>query len=460
MRSNRPRAGLGAVAAAVVLGVAALLGASTAGAAAPGRSALSSAARAAPAVARPGPWSRPFPLSPSYTGDVLPAQIAFAPSGEATVAFGVYNIDFPWVSRALLSARSPAGRIFRPRRVPGVQEVLALDYDGAALELLTGASPTGFTCCSSVWTLTFTGGRFRNQHTLLTGLDGVAQGDLVALPRSGMLAEVATGEGTWVAQGRVVGRFGPPHRLTSLRVAPQSVAGAPLQGGRSAVAWTETAASYANVPATGIFLATGNANSEPRFGRRMLSVPSGHGIDELALAGGAAGATAAWTESWYDASGTYRAEAAVADLAGRVRARTFAVPGQLASGVTLAADARGDQVLAWKTCDPVGVCSVREVSRGAGRRFGAPQRLGAIDVGEDPAAAVSPNGEALVGWVSGGHVLTASARRAGARFGAPATISSIPGASAVTLAFGPAGQALAAWTQGAYKSSVFGAYRP
>jgi hypothetical protein len=375
------------------------------------------------------------------------------------VAFGLYNIDFPDQSRGLLSTRSQAGKLSRMRQVPNAQEVLALAYDGAALQLLTAISPRGVACCSTARALTLTSGRWGHKRTLLTDLNGAALASLVALPKSHMLAAIASGAATWVAQAQAVGRFRAPHRLTSASFSPQTVAGASLSRGRSAVVWTETAASFANVPATGLFLATGTGQHPPHSGRRVLSVPSGYGIDELALAGGTAGPTAAWTESWFDRSGTYRAEAAVADLSGHVRARTFNVRGQLASGVTLAADAKGDQVLAWKTCDPVGGCSVRAVSRAAGHRFGSPQRLGGIDTGEDPAAAVAPNGEALVGWVDGGHVLVADRRTAGGRFGGAQTVSGAPGASSLALAVGPSGQALAAWVQGVATPSVRAAFR-
>jgi hypothetical protein len=375
------------------------------------------------------------------------------------VAFGLYNIDFPDRSFGLVATRSPKGKLSRARPVPGSQEVLALAYDGHALQLLTATSARGVACCSTARALTLTTGRWGHQRTLLSDLNGAALGSLVALPKSHMLAAIASGAATWVAQAQAVGRFRPPHQLTSASFSPQTVAGAALSKGRSAVAWTETAASFANVPASGVYLATGTSKHPPRFGRLALSVPSGHGIDELALAGGTAGPTAGWTESWFDRFGTYRAEVAVADLSGRVRARTFYVTGQLASGVTLAADAKGDQVLAWKTCDPVGGCSVRAVSRAASHRFGSPRRLGGIDTGEDPAAAVAPNGEALVGWVNGGHVLVADRRTAGGRFGGALTLSRSTGASSLALAFGPSGQALVAWVQGVVTPSVRAAFR-
>jgi hypothetical protein len=275
-----------------------------------------------------------------------------------------------------------------------------------------------------------------------------------------MLVAIASGAGVWVAGSPAVGRFGSARRLTSSSSSAQSLAAAALSKGRSAVAWTEPAGALPNVPASTIFLASGSAKAAPRARHLAATAPSGHAIDELDLAGGAAGPTAAWIESWYDGAGAYHAEAAVADLVSRPRPRTFEFPGQVASAIALAADAKGDQVLAWKTCDEFGVCSVRAVSRAAGKRLGAPQRLGAIDTGEEPAAAVGPNGQALVGWVAGGHVLLAGRGRAGARFGRPATISSVPPAYDLTLAFGPSGQALVVWTQGTAAPRLLAAFHP
>jgi hypothetical protein len=151
----------------------------------------------------------------------------------------------------------------------------------------------------------------------------------------------------------------------------------------------------------------------------------------------------------------------VADLAGpRAHPRTFSTPGQLASGIDLAADAKGDQVLVWKTCDELGLCSVRAASRAAGKRFGTPQRLGQIDPGEVPAAAVAPSGDALVGWAVGGRVLASTRHGARGRFGAPRTLAAADTASSVAVALGPAGQALVAWTQGVAAPRLFAAFHP
>jgi hypothetical protein len=423
----------------------ALLGGSTASATAAGRSA-------------PGHWSRPFTLAGPYAEDIAPPQLAFGPGGEAAVGFALFNPDFPGHSEALISTRAPNGKLARPRKVPKAQEVLALAYDGSALELLIGSSPARFTCCSRARAVTFGGGKFTNQRTLVSNVNGAALGALVPLRGTRMLAAVASGAGVWVAASPAVGRFGAARKLTSSISSAQSLSATALSKDGSAVAWTEPAGALANVPAVSIFLATGSAKAAPRGRRLAATAPPGHAIDELDLTGGSAGPTAAWIESWYDSAGAYHAEAALADLVSRPRARRFEVPGQVASGLALAADAKGDQVLTWKTCDELGVCSVRAVSRAAGRRSGAPQRLGAIDTGEEPAVTVGPNGQALVGWVSGGHVLVAERGSAGGRFGRAATISSVPPAYDLTLAFGPSGQALAVWTQGTAAPRLLAAF--
>jgi hypothetical protein len=215
-----------------------------------------------------------------------------------------------------------------------------------------------------------------------------------------------------------------------------------------------------NVPASGIFLATGSAQRAPRRAVLALTAPQGHGIDELALAGGSRGPTVAWTESWSDSAGNYHSEAVVSDLTGSVRPRTFEVPGELASGLVLASNAHGDQVLVWKTCDALGSCSVRALSRATGHRFGAPARLGAIDVSQVPSAAVAPNGEALVAWITGGHVVVEDRRSAFSGFGPPTTVASTTSGSDPAVAFGPGGQALAAWTQGMAAPTLMAAFHP
>jgi hypothetical protein len=411
-------------------------------------------------AARAGGWSRPFTLAGPYRDDILPARIAFSPAGEAAVAFGVVNEDAPQVSAAFLTTRSPDGRLAKPRRVPRAQQILDLAYAGAALQLLAGNSSARFSCCSGARTVTFAGGRFGGARLLIGGLDGAALGNLVTLPAGRMLAAIATGGGVWVAQSSGGGRFGRAHRLTSRSASPQVLEAAAQANGRSAVAWAQPTGSLPNAPASAVFLASGSAQRAPGSGRLVVTAPAGHTIDELDLAAASRAPTAAWIDSWYDSGGNYRSQAVVADLAGRVRARTFSIPGQVAAGVTLAANVRGEQVVAWKTCDVFASCSVRAASRGAGGRFGTPQRLGTIDASQAPAAAVAPDGKALVGWISGGHVLFAGRPSAGGRFGSPTTVSSTTQGYDLTVAFGPASHALAAWTEGTLAPRVVGAFHP
>jgi hypothetical protein len=406
-------------------------------------------------------WSRPFTLAGPYGDDLLPPQIAFSPQGDATVGFGVFNEQYPWISRGVITTRAASGKISGPRPVPNAKEILSLSYDGQALELLTGASPANVTCCGSAWGVQLAHGKFGGLTQLVSDIQGATFGGLVGFPKTRMLAAIATDAGVWVDQSLAPGRFRGSRVLTPVIISPQALASAPLRGGRSALAWTATSSADPNTPASAIFLATGTPQRAPQSARLAVRAPSGYGIDELGLAGGAGGPTGAWTESWVDRSGNYHSQVAVADLKNaRPVARTLPVAGQLASGLTLVADARGDELLAWETCDVLGTCSVRAASRSAGHRFGAPQRLGSVDPGEAPAAALSPSGEALVAWISGGRVVAADRRRTGGRLGPPVTVAKTTEGSSVTVAFGPGGQALAAWAQGIATPMLRGAFLP
>jgi hypothetical protein len=374
---------------------------------------------------------------------VLPARAAFSQGGQAAVAFGVQDEDNPGSSEAFAT---PRVRRSSPERVPGAQEVLDLAFDRRRLELLTGAAPSGTSCCASARVSTLAG----RSRTVLTGLTGATVGRLLALPGGRLLAAIATAEGVWVAQSSGGTRFASPHRLTSAGAAPQSLAASATPQGITAVAWTEGSARS-------ILLARGSPHQAPRGNQAALRVAPGHQIDELGLA---PGPTAAWIESWFDRAGAYHSQAAVADLTGRPRARAFPIGGQSASGLSFAGDARGDQVIAWAACDPLGSCAVRAATRAAGGRFGSPAELGAIDAGEAPVAAIAPDGKALVGWIAGGSVLAAAHDRTAARFGAPRTVSGTTYAADLTIAPGPRGGALAAWTQGTLAPSVMAATLP
>src|SRR5262249_17532553 len=123
----------------------------------PGRPGLARAAAvalalllAAPSIAHAAGWGRPFRLAPPASLDVIPPQIAFAPSGAATVGYGIQDEDSPANSIAFEAGRSARGKLSAPRKIGGAQQILSLGYNGRTAELLTGASPRGLSCCSSV----------------------------------------------------------------------------------------------------------------------------------------------------------------------------------------------------------------------------------------------------------------------------------------------------------------------
>ena len=319
--------------------------------------------------------------------------------------------------------------------------------------MLTAQGPPGTTCCSSAALVGFSGKTFGRTRPLIDTLTGAAIGRLIALPGSRLLAAIATAEGVWVSQPARNRTFGPARLLTPRRSAPQTLTAASVSGGRTLVAWTAATGQPGQAPPNAIFEAAGSNNRVPSATRRAYTVPSGHQIDELALGG----TTAAWIESWYDARGAYRSEVVLASLDGRIRPRAFPIAGEMASGLSFAANDAGDQVLAWQACSLVGSCTVVATVKDAGKRFGAPLDLGPIDPSQTPAATVSRRGETVVGWIEDGHVLAAARRRRARGFDRRQTISATNYAADLTVAFGPGNSALAVWTQGTVASSVMGA---
>jgi hypothetical protein len=402
-------------------------------------------------------WSRPFRLAPSASLDLIPAQIAFSTAGTAAVGFGIQDEDNPASSVAFVTMRSTSGAIGRPQQLRGAQEPLDLAYQGTALHVLIGTSPRGMACCSSAQTITSApGGGFGRGHRILTRLAGATAGALVTLPGR-LLAAIATQHGVWVSQSVGAGRFPQAHRLTPANSAPEALAATNLPRGQSIVAWTATTSQ---TPATGprtIFISRGSVLRAPRGMRSAITVPVGHRIDELAVARGPSVPTLAWIESWFDSAGVFHSQAMIADLGRIVRPRALSPPTEPSAGLTFAADAGGDQALSWKACTSTGACTVRATLRPARRRFTPLQRLGAVDASQIPAAAVAPNGQALVGWIDQGHVRAAPASPRASRFGSPHTVSATGFGADLALAFGPAGQALAVWTQGTLVQSVIGA---
>ncbi len=402
-------------------------------------------------------WSRPLRFSPAEPLDLLPAQIGFFADGSAAVGFAAQNEDAPAVSSAFMTRRS-AGHNWRPRRVPRSQEVLDLAYNGSGMTVLDGNSEQGQPCCSVVQAVAMNArAAFGPTRTLLHGLAGATVGRLVPLPGNATLAAFATDAGVWVTQAGADARFGPVHQLASSPYRPESLGAAVVPGGVTTVAWTASPGNDAQFGARSIYSAEGSASAPPATRRVAFTAPAGHRIDELALAPSPRAATFAWIEHWFDAQGSYRSQIVVADGTGKSKQRVLSSQGQLVSGLSFAADPAGDQVLAWKVCGSIGSCTLRASIRRAGKRFTAPQRPGSIDPSEEPAVAIAPNGQALLGWISFGHVYAVAAGPRSSSFGSLHEVSPATYAADLAIEFGPKRQAIATWSQGTFTPSLMGA---
>jgi hypothetical protein len=401
-----------------------------------------------PASAASG-WQRPIKLAPTVGLDVFGSQLSFGPDGTAAVGYGVQDVDNAAASDAFAVQRAANGKLGRPRRLTGTQQVLATAFNGTQGRILAGTSPPGFACCSSVQAIPLQGGR---AQTLVKSLAGDTEGRLVSFGGR-LLAAIATERGVWVAQS-AGGRFGSARRLSGTRVVPEALEATANAAGQSVVAWAGGSAANA---IDSLYAAGGSTKAVPTRVRREFKLSTAHSIDELALANGAHAPTVAWIESWSDATGRFRSRAMVADLTRTISRRALSPSGELAAGLSLAADARGDEAVAWKACDSTGACIVRAALRTSTGRFGSSQRLGAIDASEAPVVTLSSDGVALLGWVRAGHVLAAAARLPGHGFGRTQTVSSTNFATDLTLGFGPTGQALAVWTQGTLQQTLMGA---
>lgn len=372
------------------------------------------------------------------------------------VAYGVFNIDAPASSQAFVTVRNPNGVVGAPQPIPGAQQVLGLTYDGPSLELLIGSSPSGLACCSSAQAVNLAPtGAFGPARTLVGGLAGATLGRVLTLGDGRMLAAVATARGIWANESTRADRFATTHRLVGRSALPQSLAAASVGRVGSTVAWT--AARFSGQDARSIFIAAGSRRSAPRRSHTALTIPAGHAIDQLGLAGGPSSATAAWIESWQDRLGRRRSVANAAALSGRPRVQTLSPAGQAASGLSLASNGRGALAAVWESCGSGGGCSVWAAARGARGPFARAASLGAIDATQTPAVAVARDGEVLVGWVQGGHPIAAERPAQGRRFGAPQRLSGTHFAADLALASGSAHEALAVWTQGTLNPSVVGA---
>ncbi len=318
--------------------------------------------------------------------------------------------------------------------------MIALTYDGSALELLVGAAPRSLACCSAVQAVRVTGGGvLQRPRTLVGGLTGPAYGQLLALGTGGMLASVATERAVWVVQSSRGDRFGSQHRLGPASQIPQSLGSAWLGGDSTIVAWTSAGGPTGVADPRTIYYALGSRRGAPSKVKSLLTVPAGHRIDELGVARRGSGATVAWVESWFDKRGSFHSVVRAADVAAHPGIRTLAGSGVPASGVDIAADAAGDQGISWKSCRPNGSCTVSVAVRGAKSTFGRlllvrPGRSGA-DAGGDGRARRS--GDRRPGFAPGARLAAVGSARS-RRFGATRTLSSrAQFASDLTVAYGP-----------------------
>ncbi len=413
-----------------------------------------------PAVAQ-AKWGAPFQFAPPGTLDVVPSVLAISGSGAAAAAFGIQDVDTPGISEGYVSLRPAhggAGGDRVPIAVPGSSQILAATYDGGSLEMLTGTARSDQTCCSSAQAVRVSaGGAVGRARTLVGGLAGATQGRLLTLKNGAMVAAVATERGVWVVQSAKSNRFGAQHLLTRGGQMPEALDAAWLGAQSTIVAWTAATGVAGQAAPRSISYALGSKTRAPHGVKTAVTVPAGHRIDELALAARNGGATAAWVESWFDKSNSYHSIVRAMDIAPHAMVRDLSPANRLASGLSFAGDVAGDQEVAWQSCTAQAACQAQADGRGAKGSFGPVRALGSIDASQEPAAAVGPHGQVLVGWVRGGKPVASGATSAGGRFGAPATLSSTTFALDLTVAFGSGGAGLAAWTQGTLNPSVVGA---
>jgi hypothetical protein len=411
----------------------------------------------AAAPARAG-WASPVRIAGPYSLDVLAPQLAFSSGGETAVGYGVQNEDHAIGSQGFAAVSGKNGKLSAALRVPDAQEVLAVAFDGTDPVLLIGASQGTRPCCSFARLVRISGGKLQRPRTVIRRLSGATDGQLVALGGGRMLSVAATAEAVWAQQGKDTDRPPAARRLTPKGAGPQTLSAVMLRGGHTVVAWTAAPLTPAPTVAPAMIMsADGTANRTPRRPHIAVRVATGHQIDELALGRSGGSATAAWIESFTDTAGKPHSEAAVADLGRNIHRRSFEVPGMLASGLSLAADPSGAQVLAWKVCTLLGSCHVEAVVKDGGRTFGSPMTLGRIDASQAPAAAISNSGTALVGWIDGGRVFAAARARRARRFVPPHLVSGTDSAMDLTLGFGPGKTAMAAWSEGTFTETLMGA---
>ena len=369
----------------------------------------------APGGAAAAGWSAPFHLAGPFAGQATRTIASLASSGELLAGFSVFHVDDPAVSQGWLATRPKHGRAAPPRGLRGVAQVLDVTFDrrrpvalgvaGTEAVLVDGAS----------------------RRTLRAVLDGPALGRLEPQAGGRILAAVASAGGVWEGSG------GRTRLLGGRTSTALSLASARTAGGRTGLAWLVHGRAMLASPSTQVALVAGR----------------GHALDGLALAPDGKRFTLAVVESWVDRRGYHSVV--------RIGRTTFAAAGEAASDVTLAGDARVAQVLAFEGCERSGRCWVQVAYRSRGGRFSAPVRVGTVDPGEAPAAAVSSGGNAVVGWVYRGRVYAVRRAPGAAGWGPARRLDRTPYASGLSLAGGARSEVAAVWVQGTVSPEVMGA---
>ncbi len=400
-------------------------------------------------------WTQPFRVAGPLQQDLQPPQVATLAPRSVVIGSGSADIDAPGSAQATVILRGQRGGFFPPHLLRGIQQVLALALGGEGFTLLSGSAEAGQPCCSAVTAISSTTPRRR----LISGLDGLTQARLLRVGGR-LLAAIATDRGVWVTQTAKRGGFGPVRRLSASTEYPQNLAVAPLSGNRSLVAWTAREDGITAPGPSTIFEAEGSPGGRPVRGRVALSVAPGHEIDELALVGAPGEPLLVWVESWFDSGGAFHSEVRAAAPGSRSEPMRLSTPGQLAASLTASSGGRGGELAGFSECDPgSGGCTAAAVVRLGAEGFGRVQRLGDVDGGQPMSSAVTGDGRAVLGWISGGHVLAAAAATArGGRFGPVVQLSATNLASELALAPGPGPGAVAVWNQATFSQQVLAAF--
>ncbi len=125
--------------------------------------------------------------------------------------------------------------------------------------------------------------------------------------------------------------------------------------------------------------------------------------------------------------------------------RTLERGGREVSRPVVAANARGDAVVAWSERGRAGLRTLRVATRRAGQPFGRPRTLSAR--GDVPAVAVASRGEVVVAYARGRRV-AARVRRPGRAFTRAQDLGPTRGVTSLDVAFGVRGTAaVVAWAE-------------